>query len=70
MAASAAATVSTKSVKTCPREIAEEGREGDEVDVDGEQDQLDRHQQDDDVSCGSGRDRRLPITKSAAATVR
>ena len=30
-------------------EIAEEGREGDEVDVDGEQDQLDRHQDDDDV---------------------
>ena len=30
-------------------EIAEEGREGDEVDVDREQDQLDRHQDDDDV---------------------
>ena len=39
-AASAAATVST---------ITEELREGDKVDVDGEQHQLDRHQNDDDV---------------------
>src|ERR1700722_8145688 len=31
-------------------EVIEEGREGDEVDVDGEQDQLDRHQDDDDVA--------------------
>src|ERR1700676_3155799 len=30
-------------------EIAQEGGEGDEVDVDGEQNQLDRHQDDDDV---------------------
>src|SRR5260370_15585683 len=30
-------------------QIAEEGREGHEIDVDGEQDQLDRHQDDDDV---------------------
>src|SRR6266851_1184160 len=30
-------------------QIAEKGREGDEVDVDGEQHQLDRHQDDDDV---------------------
>src|SRR6185312_16338729 len=30
-------------------QVAQEGREGDEVDVDGEQHQLDRHQDDDDV---------------------
>src|SRR5262249_57421011 len=30
-------------------QIAEEGREGDQVDVDREQDQLDRHQDDDHV---------------------
>src|SRR5579862_2181586 len=30
-------------------DIAEERREGDEVDVDGEQNELDRHQNDDDV---------------------
>ena len=30
-------------------EVAEEGRERDQVDVDREQDQLDRHQDDDDV---------------------
>src|SRR6266851_3800866 len=30
-------------------EIVQEGRESDEVDVDGEQDELDRHQDDDDV---------------------
>ena len=30
-------------------QVAEKGREGDEVDVDREQDQLDRHQDDDDV---------------------
>src|ERR1700722_12184627 len=30
-------------------QIAEKGREGDEVDVDGEQHQLDRHQDDDDI---------------------
>src|SRR6185312_372958 len=30
-------------------DVAEMGREGHEVDVDGEQDQLDRHQDDDDV---------------------
>src|SRR3989442_9842790 len=30
-------------------QVAEEGREGDQVDVDGEQDQLDRHQNDDHV---------------------
>src|SRR5450631_404912 len=32
-----------------PREVAEVVREGDEVHVDGEQHQLDRHQQDDEV---------------------
>src|SRR6476660_7301676 len=32
-----------------PDDVAEEGRERHEVDVDGEQDQLDRHQDDDDV---------------------
>src|SRR4051812_45816905 len=32
-----------------PDEIAEPGREGDEVDIDREQHQLDRHQDDDDV---------------------
>src|SRR5579872_6101230 len=32
-----------------PDEIAEERGEGDEVEIDGEQDQLDRHQDDDDV---------------------
>src|SRR6266704_1250431 len=37
-------------------QIAEKGREGDEVDVDREQDQLDRHQDDDDV---------LPIEEDA-----
>src|SRR5690242_21565791 len=30
-------------------DVAEEGREGDQVDVDRQQDQLDRHQDDDDV---------------------
>src|SRR5580704_16111851 len=30
-------------------DVAEEGRERDEIDVDREQDQLDRHQNDDDV---------------------
>src|SRR3954463_5425795 len=30
-------------------DVAEKGRERNEVDVDGEQDQLDRHQDDDDV---------------------
>src|ERR1700720_3252951 len=30
-------------------QIAEKGREGDEIDVDGEQHQLDRHQDDDDI---------------------
>ena len=32
-----------------PGQVMQEGREGDEVEVHGEQDQLDRHQDDDDV---------------------
>ena len=49
MAASAAATVSTKQREDLADEVAEEGRERDQVDVDREQDQLDRHQDDDHV---------------------
>ena len=49
MAASAAATVSTSSANTWPDQVAEEGRERDQIDVDREQDQLDRHQDDDHV---------------------
>jgi len=48
IAVSAAATVSTKSEKTAG-EVAEIGREGDQVDIDGKQNELDRHQNDDDV---------------------
>ena len=58
IAASAAATVSTKSVKTWPDQIAQMRREGDQVDVDRQQHELDRHQDDDHVACGSGRSRR------------
>ncbi len=49
MAASAAATVRMKNTNTCPASITEEIGKGDEVHVDGQQHQLDRHQQDDDV---------------------
>ena len=49
MAASPAATVSTSEREDLPHQIAEEGGEGHEIDVDREQDQLDRHQDDDDV---------------------
>ena len=47
--ASAAATVSTDQREDLTDEIAEEGRERDQIDVDREQHQLDRHQDDDDV---------------------
>ena len=49
MAASAAATVRMNRAKTCPVRSPSEGREGHEIDVDRQQDQLDRHQDDDDV---------------------
>ena len=49
MAASAAATVSTSSAKTWPTRSPRKVEKRDEVDVDREQDQLDRHQDDDDV---------------------
>ena len=49
IAASAAATVRIEQREHLADEIAEEAREGDEVDVDREQDELDRHQDDDDV---------------------
>ena len=49
MAASAAATVSTNMAKIWPDQIVQKGGEGDEIDVHRQQDQLDRHQDDDDV---------------------
>ncbi len=49
MAASAAATVRISSAKTWPARSSRWAENADEVDVDGQQDQLDRHQDDDDV---------------------
>ncbi len=49
MAASAAATVRINSAKTWPTRSLRCDREGHDVEVDGQQDQLDRHQDDDDV---------------------
>ena len=49
IADSAAATVRMKNTNTCPAMSSEVVREGDEVEVDGEQHQLDRHQQHDQV---------------------
>ena len=62
MADSAAATVRMKNTNTCPREVAEVVREGDEVQVHREQHQLDRHQEHDDVAC---RLRKIPTTLTA-----
>ena len=49
IAASAAATVRMKNTNTWPVRVAEHPRERDEVEVDGEQHELDAHQQQDDV---------------------
>ncbi len=49
IAASAAATVSTRSANTCPTRSPRKVEKDDEVDIHGEQDQLDRHQNDDHV---------------------
>ena len=49
IAASAAATVRTNSAKIWPVKSCRKRRKGHEIDVDRKQDQLDRHQDDDDV---------------------
>jgi hypothetical protein len=56
IAASAAATVSTSSAKICPTILPRNARERDEIEIDGEQDQLDRHQYDDHI---------FPVEKNA-----
>jgi hypothetical protein len=69
MAASAAATVKISSAKICPVRSPEKPRKRHEIDVDGEQDQFDRHQDDDDVLAV----REMPNTPSVntiAATAR